>query len=99
MLAAGVVGRVDRRLGDAVLRGDDEGQHAAQGNGAALLTDRLQALSDLTNGRIGQINDHGRLQTRPSRASSASAEGGPHEPGEYCSTGPVCAAQYSSTGS
>ena len=98
MLAGGVVGRLDGLLLLAEAGRDDEGQHAAESDGAALLADLDERLRDLAGGGVGQIDDHGRLQVRPSRASSSSAELGPQVPGRYCSGWP-CVAQNSSIGS
>src|SRR5690606_21280777 len=90
---------IDRSLGDAVARRDHEREYATEGDRAALFTHLDELLGDLTDGRVGKVDDHGRLQTRPSRARRASAEAGPQEPGAYCSSGPPSAAQYCSTGS
>ena len=99
VLARGVVRRLDGLLGDPVAGGDDEGQHATEGDGAALFTHLHELLGDLADGRVGDVDDHGRLQTRPSRARSSSAEAGPHEPGAYCSGWESRDAQYCSIGS
>ena len=81
MFTGGVVRRLDRVLLVAEGRRDDEGQHAAEGHGATLLADAHERLRDAARGRVGQVDDHGRLQVRPSRASSSSADEGPHVPG------------------
>ena len=99
VLTRRVVGGLDRLLLQTVRRHDDVGEDAAQGHGAALFAHAHEGAGDLRDGGVGQIDDHGRLQTRPSRARSSSADGGPQEPGEYCSSGPPCWLQYSSTGS
>jgi len=44
-----------------------------------------QRRGDLARRRVGQVDDHGRLQARPSRASISWAESGPQPPDGYCS--------------
>ena len=57
-----------------------------------------QRRGDRAGGGVGEVDDHGRLQVRPSRASISLAACGPQVPAGYCSGWP-CAAQYSSIGS
>ena len=98
VLARGVVGGLDGLLLVAGRGRDHEGQHAAEGDDAALLADLDERLRDRARRGVGQVDDHGRLQVRPSRARSSSAELGPQVPGRYCSGWP-CVAQNSSIGS
>ena len=80
MLPAGVVGGLDRPLGDPVLRDDDQRQHASQGHRPAGLTQVDDGLADRLGACRRQVDDHGRLQVRPSRAIIASAPAGPQLP-------------------
>ena len=48
---------------------------------AAAVAEVGDLLGDLRGGRVRQVDDHGRLHIRPSRASSSSAEDGPQLPG------------------
>ena len=59
-----------------------------EGDGPALLANLHERLRDPACRGGRQFNNHGRLQTRPSRARSASAELGPQVPGRYCSGWP-----------
>ncbi len=98
VLARRLVRGRDRLFLVAQCRRDDERQHAAEGDGAALLADVHELLLDLRHRGVRHVDLHGRLQVRPSRASRASADAGPHVPGRYCSGWP-CVAQNSSIGS
>ena len=64
-------------------RVDDEREHAAEGHHAALVALLHEALVDVARRGVGEVDDHGCLQVRPSRAIISSAEAGPHEPAGY----------------
>ena len=68
VLAGGVVRGLDGLLRGAALGADHEGEHAAEGDRAALLAQGDERAAHLRDGGVGQVDDHGRLQTRPSRA-------------------------------
>ena len=80
VLVAGVVGDLDGRLGVLLVDDDDQGEHPAEGHGADVLAQPHQLLADGDRGGAGQVDDHGILQTRPSRRIISSAHSGPHPP-------------------
>ena len=80
MLAAGVVGPLDRFLGLALVDDDHHGEHPTQGHGANVVAQLDQILVDGSRRSPGQIDDHGFLQVRPSRRIMSSAHSGPHPP-------------------
>src|SRR6185312_9592527 len=98
VLARSVVRGLDRLLFVTERGRDDEGEHAAEGDFAALLANLDERLRDVAARGVRQVDDHGRLQFRPSRVRSSSADAGPQVPGRYCSGCPRVA-QYSSIGS
>ena len=78
------------------LVGDDhEGEHPPDRAGALREPLRADARRDRARRGVLQHDRHGRLQTRPSRASISSAPAGPQVPDAYCS-GLPCSAQWSS---
>ena len=80
VLVARVVGHLDGPLGVLLVHDDDQRQDPAEGHGADVLAKAHQLLADRTGGRAGQVDDHGILQTRPSRRIISSALSGPQPP-------------------
>ena len=68
-------------LGVPGLGEDHEREDPAERDDAVLVPQLAQLLVDGRGGGVLHRNDHGRLQTRPSRASSSSAAAGPQDPG------------------
>ena len=81
VLAAGVVGGLDGLLGVLLVDDDEQGQHAAEGHRPGVLAQGDQLLADRRRCVVlGQVDDHGILQTRPSRRIISSAPAGPQPP-------------------
>ncbi len=85
MLAGCVVGGLDGLLLGTGRCRDDKREHAPECDHAALLAELDEASRYLARRGVGQFDDHGRLQFRPSRSRSSSADVGPQVPGRYCS--------------
>lgn len=93
MLVARVVRGLDRHLRVSRLGEDHQGEDAPESDHAVLVPQLVELLLDLRCGGVLHLNDHGRLQTRPSRAINSWADSGPHEPGAYGSGCTWCSDQ------
>ncbi len=98
VLARGLGGDLDRLVGSIVIDDDDEGEDPAQGQGPDLVAQLDQLLADGRGRGRGEVDDHGFLHTRPSRASIRSLDAGPHPPDGYGS-GLPCRRHQASIGS
>lgn len=81
MLTAGPVGRLDRLLKHRFgIGGDDQRQHPAEGDRTALFAQSDDLLVDRPGIGLGQIDNHGRLHSRPDRRSISKEDSGPQVP-------------------
>ena len=76
VLAGRVVGDLQRRLGSRLVGDHDEREHAPQGHRADVVAQLHELLGDGPDAGGGQVDDHGILQVRPSRASMSCAHCG-----------------------
>ena len=73
---------------------DDQGQHAAERDGPALVAQLDQPARDRAGRRVLDLDLHGRRQVRPSRASISSADAGPQRAGTVAARACRGSAQY-----
>jgi hypothetical protein len=68
MFTTRVVGDLDRVVGADLVGDQDQAEYAPQSHRAAVVAQVDQFVVDRIGRGVGQIDDHGRLQVRPSRA-------------------------------
>ena len=84
MFPAGVVRCLDGVFKDFLgVRRDDERQHPAHRHRATLFAQPDDLLVDVVRRGARQVDDHGRLHSRPIRPIISNAEAGPQVPDSY----------------
>ena len=89
---AALAASIESSSSASVVGCDDQGQHPAERDRAALFAQRDDLLVDDVGRGVGQVDDHGRLHSRPERRNISKAESGPQLPASYGS-GLPCDAQ------